>query len=93
MKKRYEKHTEEERDGQAYQERGNEYEREGKTKAAARQPNRGRSAEVEETPRREKRWVSVIRLSDYISAVIWWLRSPLIPFEKSTSDETLQHNI
>lgn len=88
MKKRYEKRTEEERDGQAYQERGNEYEREGKMKAAARQPNRGRSAEVEESPRREKQWGSVIRLSDYISAVIWWLRSPLIPFEK-----TLQRNI
>lgn len=49
------KHTEEEGDGQAYQERGNEYERKGKMKDAARQPNRGRSAEVEESPRKEKR--------------------------------------
>lgn len=48
-----EKHTEEERDGQAYQEEGNEYEyeREGKMEAGARQPNRGRSGEVEETSR------------------------------------------
>lgn len=52
MKKRYEKHTEEERDRQAYQEKGNEYKTEGKMKAAARQANRGRSAEVEETSRR-----------------------------------------
>ena len=49
MKRRYEKHTEEERDGQAYQERGNEYEREGNMKAGARRPNTGRSGEVEET--------------------------------------------
>lgn len=51
MKKRYDKHTEEERDGQAYQEKGNEYEREGKVKAGSRQPNRGRSGQVEETSR------------------------------------------
>ena len=49
MKKRYEQHAEGERDGQAHQEKGNEYERDGKMKAGARQPNRGRSGQVEET--------------------------------------------
>lgn len=46
-----EKHTVEERDGQAYQEKRNEYEREGTMKACARQPNRGWSGAVEETSR------------------------------------------
>lgn len=41
----------EEMDGQACQEKGNEYEREGKVKAGARQPNRRRSGQVEETSR------------------------------------------
>lgn len=35
-----------------------------------------------------KQRVTVIRLSDYISEVIWWLRSPLIPREKSTPDQS-----
>lgn len=38
-----------ERDGQAYLEKGNEYQREGKVKAVARQQNKDRSGEVAET--------------------------------------------
>lgn len=54
--------------------------------------NKGSSGVVDETCRGRNR-DSVIRLSDYISAVISWLKSPPIPFEKSTLEETLQHNI
>lgn len=61
-------------------------------KAGARQQNKGSSGEVDETSK-GRNGVFVIRLSDYISVVILRLKSPPIRFEKSTPDETLQHNI
>lgn len=48
----------------------------------------GRSGEVEETW-----WVPVIRLSAYISTLIWWLQSKLIQSEKSAAPQTVENNI
>lgn len=89
MKKEYEKHTEEERDGQAYQERGNEYKK-GKVSWRLLQ---GRPGEVEETSRgtnSEYLWL------DCLTTFLQWFggwEAPLILSEKSTPDQTLQRNI